>query len=177
MPNISGRRNVSHYILAPRSRVHLRVPDALLRERNNGGGSVGRPGHVGSSFGRRSSRNTVVIARDGNRRGRGVAGCCSGVSNAPAAAQRYGPRYRSSNKAATLRRRSSQLGAPRELVRTHRAMRSHHRPRASSATSSVPLGSVYPISATVKGPLCHGGSLLLPPVDPSLGCRNRSKWC
>lgn len=71
--------------------------------------------------------------------------------------QRYGPRHRSSNKAATLRRRSSQLGAPRELVRTHRAMRSHHRPRASSATSSVPLGSVYPISATVKGPLCHGG--------------------
>jgi len=83
--------------------------------------------------------------------------------------QRYGPRHRSSNKAATLRRRSSQLGAPRELVRTHRAMRSHHRPRASSATSSVPFGSVYPISATVKGPLCHGGSLLLPPVNPALG--------
>ena len=77
--------------------------------------------------------------------------------------QRYGLQHRSSNKAATLRRRFSQLGAPRELVRTHRAMRSHHRPRASSATSSVPFGSVYPISATVKGPLCYGGSLLLPP--------------
>ncbi|KAL0120905.1 hypothetical protein PUN28_008535 [Cardiocondyla obscurior] len=85
----------------------------------------------------------VVIARDGDRRGRGAAGCYSGVSNAlPAAA------------AATLRRRSSQLGAPRELVRTHRAMRSHHRPRASSANLfGAARFCMYPVSATVKGPL------------------------
>lgn len=84
--------------------------------------------------------------------------------------KRYGPQHRSSNKAATLRRRSSQLGAPREeLVRTHCAMRSHHHPRASSATSSVILGlcvhAAFSISATVKGPLRHSGS---PPCRPGL---------
>jgi len=65
---------------------------------------VGWPGHVGSSFGRRSSRNTVVIARDGNQRGREVAGCCSGVSNAPAAAVRAptSQQQQGSNLAATL---------------------------------------------------------------------------
>lgn len=123
---------------------------------------------------RRGTRLSSLVMATGEVAERQVAAAASATLRL----QRYGPRHRSSNKAATLRRRSSQLGAPRELVRTHRAMRSHHRPRASSATSSVPLGSVCTryrlpsraLSATV------GPSFSLPQT-PLFRCRNRSKWC
>jgi len=150
-----------------RSRAWLESMSRLLRETmaKNGQGGRGphdRPrGHVGVQFRSAHSRRPRNFSRRrpcdaAQRQWRQVAAATSAAA-APRLQQRYGTSS-GSNKAATLRRRrrrrrrrrSSQprrrerekeRDGRKSSVRTHRATRSHQRPRASSAG---PFGTARP---------------------------------